>query len=136
MGLRCILGYAGGNMVAAARAYREAGPRYAYLADCAEGDFARALQHTLASNAASELGWWEWLSVYVVARKSDGKADAALEKALLCLTALALRDPAHREAYAGLARKLNFHRRFPYWTIRQIVGSEPARTPAFDFGMR
>ena len=38
----------------------------------------------------------------------------------IILAALILRDPGHRKAYLPLARKLNFERSFPYWTVAKI----------------
>lgn len=47
------------------------------------------------------------------------------DKALV-LTALGLRDPAGREEYFALARKLNFDRRFPYLLIDDVLRNPPA----------
>jgi hypothetical protein len=37
------------------------------------------------------------------------------------LTAMALRDPAHRAEYLRGASRFNYIRTFPYWTLKRIA---------------
>ena len=39
----------------------------------------------------------------------------------VCLTAMGLRHPEHRQRYFQLARKLNYDRSFPYLLLKSII---------------
>ncbi|NOX59276.1 MAG: tetratricopeptide repeat protein [Planctomycetes bacterium] len=61
----------------------------------------------------------------------SGASDEAMEEALrlvmepnvkaVMLVALGRKFPEHRDQYFELARKLNFDRRFPYWTVQELI---------------